>query len=178
MSAEHDRLLDPAGLDGLEHRPLTEIRSQRAACIDVETGLSYLRRLVQGSIDIIEREIQHRSGHGQETTEDVVQALPDILGDAPRPAGYGRLPQSIEPPDLDDDLVREYDRIIGDGRLAHVADVDDAALHSLVESLYGIEQQVSAKRHAFHTRIDALQAEITRRYRTGEATVDSLLEST
>jgi hypothetical protein len=178
MSADHDRLLDPAGLEGLEQQTMDEVRTQRAACIDVETGLSYLRRLVQGSIDIVERELRHRSGHGYETTEDVVQALPDILGDAGRPAGNGRLPQSIEPTELDDELFREYDQVVGDGRLASVAGVDDTGLQSLVESLYGIEQRVSAKRHAYHSRIDALQAEITRRYRTGEATVDSLLEPT
>jgi hypothetical protein len=35
---------------------------------------------------------------------------------------------------------------------------------------------VSSHRHDLFTRIDALQAEITRRYKTGEASVDSLLQ--
>ena len=35
---------------------------------------------------------------------------------------------------------------------------------------------MSSQRHALFERIDALQAEITRRYKTGEATVDSLLQ--
>ena len=34
---------------------------------------------------------------------------------------------------------------------------------------------MSERRHAYFDRIDALQAELTRRYRTGEATVDGLL---
>ena len=34
---------------------------------------------------------------------------------------------------------------------------------------------MSRRRRSLHERIDALQAEITRRYRTGEASVESLL---
>jgi hypothetical protein len=35
---------------------------------------------------------------------------------------------------------------------------------------------VSEQRQALFERIDALQAEITRRYKTGEASIDSLLQ--
>ncbi len=35
---------------------------------------------------------------------------------------------------------------------------------------------MSERRHAYFERIDALQAELTRRYRTGEASVDGLLD--
>ena len=46
---------------------------------------------------------------------------------------------------------------------------------ALVERLSGYESGVSEQRHRLHQRIDALQAEITRRYRTGQASVESLL---
>jgi uncharacterized small protein (DUF1192 family) len=36
------------------------------------------------------------------------------------------------------------------------------------------EHDVSGRRRALHERIDVLQAEITRRYRTGEASVETL----
>ena len=39
-----------------------------------------------------------------------------------------------------------------------------------------LERQVSERRQALFTRIDALQAELTRRYKTGEASVESLLK--
>ena len=44
------------------------------------------------------------------------------------------------------------------------------------EALDQFEQQVSGRRRELHQRIDALQAEITRRYRTGEASVETLLK--
>jgi hypothetical protein len=174
MSADHDRLLDPAHLVGLEARPIDEIRVLRRACIDYETGLSYLRRLVQGSIDIIEGELPRRQG-GSESTGELVDALPNLLGEAPRPPGLGRLTASLEPPEVDDELVERYEALVEGGELAHIAGADGAELRRLLGELHDIERLVSAKRHAFHHRIDALQAELTRRYKTGEASVDSLL---
>jgi phosphoenolpyruvate carboxylase len=74
--------------------------------------------------------------------------------------------------------VAEYERLAGDGRLAQAADLDSDALSALLGDLRDLEQRVSTKRKAYHDRIDALQAELTRRYQTGEASVDTLLEPT
>src|SRR5690606_41055014 len=98
-------------------------------------------------------------------------------GESRRPPGLGRLTPSLEPTELDDELVHRYEALVGKGDVAHVTVVDGAELHRVLGELHDIEREVSAKRHAFHARIDALQAELTRRYRTGEATVDSLLGS-
>ena len=46
----------------------------------------------------------------------------------------------------------------------------------MTEQLDAFEHEVSGHRRDLFERIDALQAEITRRYKTGEATVDSLLQ--
>lgn len=178
MSLDHDHLLEPDGLAGIEDRPLEEIRTLRAACVDVETGLSYVRRLVQGSLDIIEREITRRSGtHDTQAVGDLIDQLPGILGDAPRPPGVGRLSQTLEPTDFADELVTEYEDLVGDGRLAQTNAIDEAELHVLAAELKGIEARISEKRRAYFDRIDALQGEITRRYQTGEASVEALLES-
>lgn len=178
MSLDHDHLLAPDGLAGIEDRPLEEVRALRAACVDVETGLSYVRRLVQGSLDIVEREITRRSGaHETQAVGDLIDQLPGILGDAPRPPGVGRLSQTLEPTDFADELVTEYEELVGDGRLAQTNAIDAAELHVLVAELKGIEARISEKRRAYFDRIDALQAEITRRYQTGEASVEALLES-
>ena len=63
--------------------------------------------------------------------------------------------------------------------LAHLADlpsVDDATLQAMADQLTDFEQRVSGYRRDLFERIDALQAEITRRYKTGEASVDTLLQ--
>ena len=52
---------------------------------------------------------------------------------------------------------------------------ENEALRRVTEELAQFERNVSARRRAMFDRIDALQAEIVRRYRSGEANVDSLL---
>ena len=179
MSVNDDHLLDPEGLTGLADRPIADIRSARAACIEVETGLSYLRRLLQGSLDIIERELVRRAGGGDpQSVGQLVDQLPEILGEVQRPPGVGRLTTSLGPADFHDELIERYEALVGDGRLAKAADLPGTELVTLMDQLREIETLVSSRRHAYHEQIDALQAELTRRYRTGEATVDSLLEPT
>jgi hypothetical protein len=176
MSWDHDHLLDPDALVDLEQRPIADVRAQRAACVEVETGLSYLRRLIQGSIDIVGQAMEQRSSNGSTIdVADLVDQLPAILGDALRPAGGGRLVESLEPTRLDDELGAEYEQLVGGGRVARAADLEDAELAQLLDQLRELERRVSSQRHDYHERIDALQAELTRRYRTGEASVDTLL---
>jgi len=172
-----DRLLDPRTLDGLAELPIGELRRLRAACVEVETGLSYLRRLVQGPLDIVRREQQRRAGGAPEPDlSELVAQLPGILADGPRASGVGRLPQTLEPTDVDPVLQAELDELVGGGRVAAVTTMDDAELAALADALADFEARVSGRRRAFHERIDALQAELTRRYRTGEASVESLLD--
>ena len=64
MGWDHDHLLDPEALADLEQRPIEDVRAQRAACVEVETGLSYLRRLIQGSLDIVGQAIEQRGADG------------------------------------------------------------------------------------------------------------------
>jgi hypothetical protein len=176
MGWDHDHLLDPDALVGLERRPIEDVRAQRAACVEVETGLSYLRRLIQGSLDIVGQAIEQRSTNGSTIdVADLVDQLPSILGDALRPNSPGRLVESLEPTRYDPELGAEYEELVGGGRVARAADLEDAELTQLLEQLRQLERRVSAQRHEYHARIDALQAELTRRYRTGEASVDTLL---
>lgn len=176
MGWDHDHLLDPADLADLEKRPIADVRAQRAACVEVETGLSYLRRLIQGSLDIVGQAIEQRSDGGAAIdVAELVRQLPSILGDALRPASPGRLVESLEPTRFDAELGAEYEQLVGDGRVARAADLEDDELAQLVAQLRELERRVSSLRHDYHTRIDALQGELTRRYRTGEASVDTLL---
>lgn len=176
MGWDHDHLLDPEALADLEQRPIEDVRAQRAACVEVETGLSYLRRLIQGSLDIVGQAIEQRgSDGGAIDIAELVSQLPSILSDALRPAAPGRLVESLEPTRYDVELGAEYELLVGDGLVARAADLEDTELAEILEQLRELERRVSAQRHQYHERIDALQAELTRRYRTGEATVDALL---
>jgi hypothetical protein len=171
-----DRLLDPDLLDGLATRPIDEVRTLRAECVDVETGLSYLRRMVQGPLDIVHREQARRTSGAEGDLATIVDELPDLLAEHTRTAGVGRLSQTLEPTALDPALEAELNALVGGGRVATVTEMSDADLEELAAGLTAFERKVSEQRHAFFERIDALQAELTRRYRTGEASVESLLD--
>lgn len=175
LSADHERMLDPSYLSALADRPIEEVRAMRAECVAAETGLSYLRRMVQGPLDIVRHELARRAeGGGSSDLAAIVADLPDTLGEQGRPPGVGRLPRTLEPTDVDPELQTALDALVGDG-LARVPEMGDDELAELAARLRDFEVLVSDRRQAFFVAIDALQAEIARRYRDGEASVESLL---
>jgi hypothetical protein len=176
MTARDDHLLATDFLSDLPGRPIDEIRTMRTECVEVETGLSYLRRMVQGPLDIVNRELVRREVGGRADRSTLIEELPGILADSPRPPGVGRLSQQLEPTEVDPELAGELDAILGGGVMGQVTTVDDQRLIELRGQLEAFEQRVSERRHAYFDRIDALQGELARRYKTGEASVDGLLD--
>lgn len=169
-----ERLYAAGYLDRLEERPIEEVRAMRAECQDVETGLSYLRRVVQGRLDIVAAEVERRrSGAEPGDVASLIEALPEILGDHLRAPGAGRLPVSFGQGRVDPELEAEIEAAVED--FDDLASIDDAELAAGRERLAALEHKISTRRRSLFDRIDALQAEITRRYRTGEASVESLL---
>jgi hypothetical protein len=163
-------------VDDLTALSMDELRAQRAESQTVETGLSYLRRLAQGRLDIVAAEQRRRTDGGDPVDRDhLVESLSGILGDHLIAPGNGRLPQLLGP-DLNEIDTESLDAIAGPHRLANLGECSDDDLADLVEKLSAYEHDVSAKRRSLFERIDALQAEITRRYKTGEASVESLLQ--
>jgi hypothetical protein len=155
---------------------MDELRTRRNDGQAVEVGLSYLRRMAQGRLDIVAAE-QRRRTEGAEPVdhEHLVASLSDILGDHLVAPGNGRLPQLLGP-DLEELDTSELDAVVGPGRLKNLGDCSDDDLAAIVEKLSAYEAGVSAKRRALFEEIDAVQAEITRRYKTGEASVETLLK--
>jgi chaperonin cofactor prefoldin len=82
----------------------------------------------------------------------------------------------MAPGELPPELEAELDQISNVGSIADLPSVADADLSRMADELSELERTVSTQRSALFERIDALQAEITRRYKTGEASVDSLLQ--
>jgi hypothetical protein len=170
------QVLDPAFVAGLDALEMAELRRRRAVGQEIEVALSYHRRIAQGRLDLVGVEQRRRRAGGTRPSGDeaLVRELTAALADRARPAGFGRLPVLLAPAEVDTDLS-ELDAIAGPSVLADLGSVDDERLDALVAELGRFERRVSDTRRALHDRLDAIQAEITRRYRTGEATVDSLL---
>lgn len=170
-----ERVLAEDYLGDLTALPMEDLRSRRAECQGLEVTLSYLRRIAQGRLDLVAAERRRRVVGGEPPDSDhLVEQLSNILADRTHAPGVGRLPQILAPaPDELD--TSEVDAVAGPGALADLPSAPDEQLGQLVEDLSVVEHSLSARRHALHGRIDAVQAEITRRYRTGEASVETLL---
>lgn len=163
-------------LGDLTAADMDELRARRAECKDIETGLSYLRRLVQGRLDVVAAERTRREeGGAVDDLEDLIARLPELLAGNTRAPGMGRLPSGFGPGAVDEDLAAELDEIVTTGHLADPAELGSEELASVEAQLQAYERRVSDLRRALFDRIDAIEDELTRRYRTGEATVDSLL---
>jgi hypothetical protein len=171
-----DRLLTSDYLDGMESRSLGEIRSMRTECQEAEVALSYLRRLIQGRLDIVHTYLEHPGSDALRDLGSLVNDLPGILSSGPgRPTGPGHLPQLLSPDTEEADLTAELDAVLGADEIGTLADLSLEQLNDIAGRLNSLESRVSANRRALHERIDALQAELVNRHKTGRASVDGLL---
>lgn len=171
--------LDPDYLSELKDLGLTELRAKRDACAQLETDLSYIRRLAQARVDLIMAESERRLlGLADLGPEDLVDALPQILGEHSRGEGPGRMPISFFAP-ADGELQKltaRVEEMLPSDQLGSLGSLSTAELDELLLGLSNLEHEVSAERRALHDIQDHLQEELVRRYRSGEANVSSLLE--
>ncbi|MER7740693.1 aerial mycelium formation protein [Streptomyces sp. NPDC096538] len=166
--------------DELTGLRLDELRATRRDAQRDEADLSYVRRLLQGRIDILRAELARRDlpqgvpaafAPGETS---VVDRLPEILRDTP-----ARQRSSARHLTLGTPQSEEYRRLaaemLAEVQLSDLAARTDGELHTAMGRLVGYEQQVSRRRQRLQRTADACGAEITRRYREGEAQVDDLL---
>lgn len=168
-----DRVLAGDYLDGIDSLTLADLRKRRDDAEQEETDLSYLRRLIQGRIDILRAELARRSGEG---SGSLLADLPQILGESgPRtaPRGLGRH-TNVEPSRADEHR-RYVEALVADVDLSDVSARTDEELRSALGVFEREESDLSDKRRRIFAVLDACSAEVTRRYRDGEADVSDLL---
>ena len=167
-----DALLDPAFVENAVHQPMGEVRRLRRQAEQEEVNLSYTRRLLQGRLDILRRELQRRAEHDGRSLVDL---LPEILSEKGRgPAhGLGRH-QTVQPSSPEDceAWVNAQTRGVD---LSDVSELTDAKLEKAARALTAAEAGLSERRRGVQQVMDALAAELGRRYREGEADVAALL---
>lgn len=172
---------DPAG-PGLTALSLPELRALRRQAQRDEADLSYVRRLLQGRIDILRAELARRGSMsvldaGQAPAPEqasLVKRLAEILKDAP-----ARQRSSARHVTLDTPHGEEYRRLaaemLAEVELSDLGARTDQELGAAMGRLVRYEQQVSGRRQELQRTADDCSAEIARRYREGEAQVDDLL---
>jgi hypothetical protein len=167
-----DTLLDPGFLDAAVQRPMADVRRLRRQAEQEEVNLSYTRRLLQGRLDIVRRELQRRAEHDGRSLVDL---LPEILAEKGRgPAhGLGRH-QTVQPgePERYEAWVNGLTPGID---LSSVGELPDATLETAARALAEAERDLSERRRGVQQVMDALAGELARRYRSGEADVAALL---
>ncbi len=169
-------LLTSTYLDDVGSRSLEDIRAMRAECQEAEVALSYLRRLVQGRLDIVHAFLDRPEDGAAPDLASLVDDLPGILSSGHgRPAGPGRLPMLLSPDTEEADLTRELDAILGVDDIGTLGGLDHDRLRDLADHLGELERAISFDRRALHERIDVLQAELVARHKSGRASVDGLL---
>jgi hypothetical protein len=158
-----DRVLADAYATDLASRSEEDLRSMKAECAEVETEVSFVRRLAQGRIDIIEAERQRRAEGG--STSDLVQRLPQILADeiVVRPdAAHSRLSDLLAPsPDIE--WTRGLEQLIADSTLVRLFDLSDDELAQAMNQLRALENEMSTVRRKLHEVIDGVDRQLADR---------------
>ena len=161
-----DRVLAPTYLEGLDGRTLDDIRAMQRECTDIETEVSYVRRLAQARIDILQAELDRRAAGG--SLGDLIDALPEILADsAPRSAAANtRLATSLAP-SMTIAWNRGLEHLVSDATLVNLPTLSDEELRATMAQLRELEVEVSNTRRSLHTVLDAVERELAHRITAG-----------
>jgi hypothetical protein len=163
-----DRILDPAFVADLDARSVDDLRAMRREAVEVETEVSYVRRLAQGRIEIVRAEVDRRREGG--SISDLIARLPEILADqGPRPtAANARVPEILAP-SMSITWSRGAERLIADDTLANLPTLSEDDLTASLDGLRDLEQEVSGTRRQLHGVIDAIDAVLGPRLADAEA---------
>jgi hypothetical protein len=157
-----DRVLASDYLLGLDARSLEEIRDMDHECAEIETELSYVRRLAQARMDIISAEVDRRAAGG--SLGDLIAALPKILSDdTPRadPAATRFADPLTAASEIN--FKRGLESLISDGTLANLPALSDEELQTTQEQLRTLEAEVSTNRSALHAVMGTLARDLAQR---------------
>lgn len=169
-----DRVLAADFLTDIEARSLEELRAMRADAEQEEADLSYIRRLIQGRIDIVRAELSRReSGAGGSIIDD----LPRILAEEMRSGAHGLGRHAAMEPSRVDEHRRYVEALVADVGISDVTARSVEELQGALRTLEAEEDQVSSDRKLVQHAMDTCAAEMMRRYRDGDADVEALLPS-
>lgn len=161
-------MLSPEYLASIAVASTDDVREMRQECSEIETEISYVRRLAQARVEILKAEIDRRAAGG--SVGDLIAALPKILaGSGERTSGpNSRLPQQFAPsPEIK--WARGLERLVADDTLANLPVLSEDDLHATLEQLGAFESEISETRRSLHKVIDDLDLEIAMRHKVGQA---------
>lgn len=155
-----DQVLDPAFVDGLSAMSLGDLRERRRQAMQEESDLSYLRRMLQGRIEIL----QQRRTSGATTDEELVAQLTRALSGSTLSGSPVPQHAFVEPSRIGE-RRRFVERLIADVVMSDPDAVAEGELDSVVARFREQETAVSKVRRQVHMVIDRITAELASRYR-------------
>jgi hypothetical protein len=161
------RVTAPDYLAALGDADAARIRAMRDECRAEERRLSYVRRVLQGHLDLARAEVARR--RGEPPAPLVTRVAHALMG----PAGGPRSARAVglyEPSEGTDDIAIDVET-------ARLPDLEDAALAALVERLYQRERALSDQRGVLLAHLDRLQEALAARYRDGDVAIDEVASS-
>ena len=167
-----DALLDPGFLETAVQRPMADVRRLRRQAEQEEVNLSYTRRLLQGRLDIVRRELQRRAEHDGRSLVDL---LPEILSEKGRGPAHGLGRHQTVQPTSPEQFETWVNSLAPGADLTDVPSMDDDLLERTARSLAAGERSLSERRRGVQSVMDAVAGELARRYREGLADVAQLL---
>jgi hypothetical protein len=159
-------LLEPSYAEGLATRSTDELRAMKTEASEIETSVSYYRRLAQARIEILDAEVDRRRSGG--SVEDLIAKLPDILSNEGGRSGVAQS-RIAEPevPVVELEWGDGRERLITDTTLANLPLLDDAGVQSVRDELSEFERDLSDVRHRLHAVLDRIEREIAQRQAAG-----------
>jgi hypothetical protein len=167
-----DELLNPRFLEAAKQSPMADVRRLRRQAEQEEVNLSYTRRLLQGRLDIVRRELQRRAEHDGRSLVDL---LPEILSEKGRGPAHGLGRHQTVQPSVPEEYESWVNSLAPGVDLSAITDLSDAKLEKAARALAEAESELSERRRGVQQVMDGLAAELGRRYREGEADVAALL---
>jgi hypothetical protein len=158
-----DTVLDPSFLTGLENESPELLREKLRDARTEEDSLSYVRRNLHGRLDLLRAELELRHG-GRGTARDV-EALAAALSANNAAGRGGRAGLGLRAAAVAG--RRGVERVLSEGHLAKLPDLSEAEIQEIVEKVADAERVLSEERQRLFAVIEAIEAELANRYKSG-----------
>ena len=146
---------------------VAEIRAQRNALQAEEDAISFVRRLAQGRLDLVQDEERRRATGTETPVGSLADRLADVFGQQ-HGGGSARPPRETNIP-ADHPLVKELDELCEHYEFESLENLDSKSLSELAGALSMFEKSCSQLRHDLFEKIDTLTAALVASVRASGA---------
>ena len=158
-----DTVVEPSFVEGLTDLGLEELRERRDQALAEREFVSYLRRLIQVRIDVLDGERIRRAT--SEDPKDMVERLTEAMSEGPQGPGRGEaLRLTLSEEDMAE-ADRRADAVVSDQEVCELETLGEDELEQAIAALREEEERVSHERTVVLRVHDQLQDELKRRYR-------------